>query len=562
MRSHYILLMAAMLSALYINSQNLVWARTMGGTNYTEGRAIAVDASGNVYVASSFNGTTDFDPGAGTFDVMCGVGFDMDATLTKLDAAGHFVWAKTITGSYTQHIFDVKLDDIGNIYLTGTLRDSCDLDPGPGVHQAISNGAQDVFIVKLDNDGNFIWGESYGSPAPELPRQVLVDASGNVIVTGSFYHTCDFDPSTDGTFEMSTDIWSGYVLKLDADGAFMWAKSFDSLSPSVSSVYSAALDAAGNIIITGTFTHQPDFDPGSAVFPIPETFQQNIFVDKLDNDGNFLWVQWFSSAGPVDPLSVAVDASADIYITGYFHDDIDLDSGPGENTLIGNFTDEAFLIKINADGTLQWGKKFGGPGSDKAWDVCTGNDGAVFVTGTFEATADFDPGTGNVNRTSTGMADVFITRFDAEGDIVWARSVGGQEEDGADAIVADEDNNAYTTGFFKLTADLDPSVGGLPVAASGEQDAFVLKLDNGITGIEETQNNAFSIYPIPAYDVINISYNPFIGQRPYSIMDAAGRIIARGKITGNTNTVDVKSLAPGLYFLQIDGEGCEKVLKR
>jgi len=136
-----------------LHAQTFEWARAFGGTSGDQGNSIAVDASGNVYTAGSFQGTVDFDPGAGTSNLSA-VGSD-DIFVQKLDASGNFLWAKAFGGSASDFGRSIAVDASGNVYTTGNFRGTVDFDSGVGTANLSAVGSRDIFIQKLDASGNF-----------------------------------------------------------------------------------------------------------------------------------------------------------------------------------------------------------------------------------------------------------------------------------------------------------------------------------------------------------------------------------------------------------------------
>ena len=132
------------------DSGNFVWAKRMGGTGEDGGNAIAVDAAGNVYTTGDFEGTADFDPGAGVFNLTsAGI---RNIFVSKLDSAGNFVWAKRMGGTDYDKGNAIAVDAAGNVYTTGNFYSTADFDPGAGAFNLTSAGNWDIFVSKLSPD--------------------------------------------------------------------------------------------------------------------------------------------------------------------------------------------------------------------------------------------------------------------------------------------------------------------------------------------------------------------------------------------------------------------------
>ncbi len=226
---------------------------------------------------------------------------------------------------------------------TGGFGYTVDFDPGPGIFNLSASNQLDVFISKLDANGNFVWAKSMGGQAvnQSYGRSISVDSSGNVFTTGNFYGTGDFDPGP-GIFNLSSagsaDI---FISKLDSSGFFVWAKRLGGNSDDI--VYSNAIDASGNVYTTGNFYATGDFDPGPGIFNLSSAGNTDIFISKLNNNGNFVWAKRIGRQfGSEEARSIKIDAFGNIYTTGVFGGTVDVD--PSSN--IFNLTGAVHVLVI------------------------------------------------------------------------------------------------------------------------------------------------------------------------------------------------------------------------
>jgi Beta-propeller repeat len=201
------------------NNGNFKWAKNFGNTNYEEGYDITTDNDGNVYTIGDFQGTVDFDPGIGIFNLVQTNNFSDGAYISKLDSNGNFVFAR---GFYeAAYGRSISVDSQHNIFTTGKFTGSVDFDPSLSsfIVAATSYGA---FISKLNTSGNFLWAKGISgiNPISAMGNSITQDIGGNVYVTGVYAGTIDFDPGTP-IFNLSSNPVNNkdfFVLKLNPLG--------------------------------------------------------------------------------------------------------------------------------------------------------------------------------------------------------------------------------------------------------------------------------------------------------------------------------------------------------
>jgi len=241
----------------------------------------------------------------------------------------------------------------------------------------------------------------------------------------------------------------------------------------------AVPDAAGNVYTLGYFYGTIDADPGPGTYELTSSGSGDNFLYKLDAAGNFVWAKQWSTGGYTSQNSVAIDATGNVYITGYFSGTVDFDPGAGTYNLTAAGStgmSDMFLCKLDAAGNFLWAKQSGGPSNDIGYAIGLDAAGNVYTTGIFRGTADFDPGPGTYNLTSAGIDDIFISKLDGAGNFVWAKSVGGPSGEQPGSIAVDAAGNVYIAGSFNDIVDLDPGPGTVTLTPIGSTDGFVIKL--------------------------------------------------------------------------------------
>jgi hypothetical protein len=454
---------------------NYLWAKRFGSTNIDRANGVAIDGSGNVYTTGSFNGTVDFDPNAST-NTLTSAGLS-DIFISKLDSNGNYLWAKQLGGISTDFASSITLDSSGNVYTTGAFWGTADFDPGVGTNNFTSAGNTDIVISKLDSSGNYLWAKQFGGINYDIANSVTIDGSGNVYTTGYFMGSVDFDPGT-GTNNLTTgDTTNLFLSKLTAAGNFAQALQVTggSMGPSNSRT---SVDALGNRYTVGSFSGTVDFDPGAGTSNLISAGNNDIFISKLDSSGNYLWAKQLGGINSDLANSVTIDASGNVYTTGFFSGTVDFDPGAGTSNLISAGSTDIFISKLDSSGNYLWAKQLGGTSTELAQSITIDASGNVYTTGSFNGTADFDPGASTNNLTSVGSADIFISKLDSSGNYLWAKQLGGSNNEVAQSMTLDGSGNVYTTGYFQGTADFDPGAGVNNLTSAGVQDIFISKLDS------------------------------------------------------------------------------------
>jgi hypothetical protein len=406
------------------------------------------------------------------------------------DAA--FGFASSLGGSSSGSGKGIAVDPSGNVYTTGIFYGTVDFDPGVGVHDLTSAGNRDIFVQKLNSDGEFVWAASFGNTTNDWGMAIAVDDSGNVYVTGSFEYTVDFDPGP-GVYNITSLRGDLFVLKLDTDGEFIWAKSAGT-SGGLQDGNGIAVDNSGNVYVVGQFGGPMDFDPGPGVFNLPSS-GEDIFVWKLDSNGDFLWAKGMGGTSSDEATGVALDVSGNVYVTGTFWGPADFDPNAGVTVLPGEGVWDIFMLKLTSDGDFTWAEGIGRNGTDRATGIAVDSMGAAYCTGYFADTVDFDPGPGTSNLTSNGNFDFFVVKLDTFGDFEWARSAGADNADYANGIAVDSADNVYTIGEFSRPLDFNPDSAVYEMTPAGSVDEFIWKLNtNGDFVWAKSMGSAFQDY--------------------------------------------------------------------
>lgn len=336
-------------------SGTLQWAKAMGGTKDDQGYSITVDGYGDVYTTGWFLNQCNFNP-SGTAVNLTAPGtnatfglYPWDAFITKHNSSGTLQWAKQIGGTGYEFGASITLDANKNIFLTGMFTGTSDFDPSGSTANLASAGGGDIYVAKYDMNGAYVWAQKMGGGGDDWGNSIALDANGNILTTGVFQATSDFDPSgstANLTAIGANNVYDIFVSKLDGSGTYVWAKSMGGDSDDTG--LGITTDANSNVYTTGGFKNTADFDPSGSTDNYTALGASGIydnFIQKLDSNGGYLWTQQFGGTGDDGAQAIVVDASNNIYSTGGFKVTVDFNPGAGTYNMTADSTD-AYLLKL------------------------------------------------------------------------------------------------------------------------------------------------------------------------------------------------------------------------
>ena len=350
-------------------------------------------------------------PGPGIYN-LSSYDEDDDIFILKLSTSGDFIWAKKLSGSGTDWGRGIAIDESGNVYTTGEFSE---------VPLILTRELARIFlvqiflvmffIVKLNTNGEFVWAKSTQGSESKTGFSIAFDNSNNVYISGHFAGTADFDPGSEEFNLTATGTLNLFILKLNSDGEFIWAKNAGSLSL-LTYGYDMAIDRNENIYTTGSFQGTADFDPGIGTYYLTADGDRDIFVLKLDSDGNFLQASCFGGGMYDTGRAISVDKYNNALVTGYFSDTVDFDPGIGIYNLSTNSgINNVFILKLSASGDFIWAGALIGIDNGSGFGIATNDFDDIYTAGTFRDTTDFDPSIESNELVSYGYNDPFVQKM-------------------------------------------------------------------------------------------------------------------------------------------------------
>lgn len=461
-------------------SFNFAKSTVSGSSNAYEGlAALATDPAGNLYSTGDFNGTTDFDSGPGVVNMVSNSG-TADVFITKQDPNGNLLWARQLGGTYADYPSKLFLTAAGDILVCGTFGSTVDFDPGAGTFNMTSSGMSDVFVLKLNANGGFVWAKKIGGTDADNVTGLAVDNSGSILLGGYFKGVCDFDPGAAvSSYTATGSSTHAYVTKLDASGNFVWNRQMGGSGTSINQIYDLVTDATGDIYSTGWLNGSCDLDPGAGTDNVVVGSLQTAYVHKLLANGTYAFTRLFTSSttNPAIGHDLAVDGSGNVLALGITYGILDLDPGPATYTLTNNGSSDVFAVKLTATGGFVWGNQIGGLGSDYPGRIATDAGNNVLICGNFQSPVmDFDPGAGTFNLSATST-DGYILKLDPSGNFTYAMSVSGPSIESVSDLTVNGTDVLYGGTYNSAGADFDPGTPTYTMSASnGAFDVFWVKL--------------------------------------------------------------------------------------
>ena len=461
------------------------WVRLFGNFDFDATGNVAMDAQDNVYVYGEA-----YEPGIDLTHGRCEDSNtntnDASWYLAKFDSAGRLVWSHVWIGPELDDFLRLKffglgLDSTGNVFLSGSFSPSGtdpvmqDFDPTDGDDiREITPG--DGYLVSLDSAGNYrntyVWESDEGF----TPGVVWADASDNLFIRGFFRGTVDLDP-TAGTDSQSADSdGANCLLRFDSGFNYQWGIVQQEVN------ISDLAFAGTNLLLTGNYFNNNDFDPGPGSEPRPADGVVDAFLLTLNQDGEYVDVKTWG--GPEDEFqnSVRVDGSGNISIAGYFEALVDFDPGAGSQPITPAGRTDGYFLQLAPDQTFvrvtTWGAADVNTTARTHFEVPSGD---VLIPSSFGGTVDFDPGPGTAELTAVSTSsDLAFLTLDSSGNFVSVFQYGipGQFFSSFGLVAYGGGDHIVHTDRLEETADVAPGPAEVILGpASGRSDTLLMRLN-------------------------------------------------------------------------------------
>lgn len=416
-----------------------LWSYLLGDAENQAVTELRVSPDGNIVLAGFFDGSmTGLNPplqSAGLSDIF----------VLKIKPNGDVLWAKRWGDGDDQSRVSLAVDGQGNIILAGSYHGTLDFGGGNGLPP---QGMDDIYVVKLDPDGNTIWAKGIGDAKGQTAWDVATNDVGDIYVVGSFAGTVNFG---DGPVTAAgTNLPDAFIAKYGSNGSLAWKRILgDNMSQGAASV---AVDSAGDAVFSGN-------NFGTISYKGMMFSDGQPYVAKISNAGADLWLKTF----PVSSSSLAVGPNGNYWMFGSVA--LSVDFGGGTLSPLGG--GDAYIAKFDSTGAYLKAQRFGSAGAENIADIAFDNTGAAIATGTFDSGIDFGGGP----LLSAGLVDFFVAKFDDGLNLSWARRFGDDKSQLFTHVTSDATNAIYVTA--KIDGTINFGTGDL---TSNGNDIAIAKL--------------------------------------------------------------------------------------
>jgi len=460
-----------------------------------------------------------------------------DIFWAKYSPAGQFLWAGSAGGSDADQGTGIAIDGSGNVYVSSTFYDTISF----GNDTFIARGLSDLALCKYDKNGTKIWAHTWGSVYPDESSKLCIDKNNNIFYIGVFADDGASPPSygsiTFGNFTFASNGGGDiFLVKLDSNAVPLWAThAGGKFGDGPSDV---AVDSLGYIYLTGYF------DAPWADFVNKRVYSKNgpfndMFIAQYDSTGYPLWVRGAGGDYPTAGAGLAVDAMGNSYIAGAgaVASPIKFD-----NNIVLNDA-RSFIVKYSFTGDLLWAHKVYISSNGYNSDITIDNENNIYTTGFFSPTMVFGGDTINVPG-----SDIFVNKYNNNGDPIWTREPQGIGATRGAAITLDKDHNVLVGGTDGATENFDA------YNVSPDVTSILIARLAGTTGLQDINASSANalVYPIPAANVVHIRANS--DYNDLQLCDILGHVIYQQPLSRSETLVDVNMLTNGVYYLQLSGK--------
>lgn len=508
------------------------WQKTYGGTASDEASIIRATSDGG-FIVTGLSYSDDGD--------VTGHHGASDHWVVKLDAAGNAVWNNSFGGSGDDKGYDIVQTTDGGYIITG-------YESSTDGNITFNHGLTDYWVVKLDATGNLQWQKSYGGTSADNSYAIIQTLDGGYAVTG-------FSNTTDGSGDIpdNNGSWDYWFCKLDAGGNIQWQKSLG--GSATDDAFGIVQNTDSSYVICG-YSSSPD---GMVT---GNHGDNDYWIVKLDKTGALVWERSYGGSGSDRAFGISKTSDGGYIINGV--------SASADGDVTGNHgSTDYWVVKLDADGLLQWQHALGGSGDDFGRIAFELPDGGYMIGGRTNS-----PNDGDVKE-NHGDYDYWLLKLDLSGtDILWKRCFGGSGGEGAPPSTVPFMNViASATGYFAMagatfSTDGD-AIGNVSTSMYDDNYWIVNFVDSSSyipTAIVDASNaftSAVNLFPNPVRDLLTVSFTSVQHEATISLYSMEGRLILTSQLRNAMSMqLEMGTYEMGMYLLKVTDENGRLVQKK
>jgi hypothetical protein len=453
---------------------NRLWGTYYGGSDWDYGNAIAINATGNIYIGGRTNSTNEIAT-TGSWDVIFdGTG---DAFLALFSSNGDRIWGTYFGGTGGEGCNSLVIDASGYIYVGGGTNSSSDI-ASTGAWDEMFSGINDAFIAKFSSTGARIWATYYGGTKDDSGISLTIDGTGNIYVAGSTLSNTEI--SSSGAWDETLNGISysdGFLAKFSSNGSRLWATYYGGSGWDY--FITLKTDVSGNVYIGGETQSSTDIASNGA-WDVTLGGSYDAFLVKFSSTGTRIWGTYFGGADSESGTALTTDATGYVYLGGSTLSTSDIaTTGAWDETLTGT-KHNLYLVKFSSSGDRVWGTYYGGSGlaNPAVSALISDESGNIYLCGNTSSTVDI-ASTGAWKETHNGSSlDAFLAKFSNFGSRLFGTYYGGSGFESGNAIALDASGNIILVGSslspigIASTGSFDETLNG-----TSSYDAFVVKFE-------------------------------------------------------------------------------------
>ncbi len=494
------------------------WQKCLGGTG-DDGAKCIIQTSDSGYVMA---GSTISSDGDVSGDHINGP-YNRDAWIVKLSPSGALQWQKCLGGTGDDAANCIIQTKDGGYAIAG-LTTSNDGDVS-GIH----GSNPDAWIIKLSSSGAIEWQKCFGGSFLDQANSIIQTSDGGYTVAG-------FTSSIDGDVSGNHGGSDAWVIHIDSLGNLKWQQCYGGSGEENANSIARTVD--GGYIIGGSATSA---DGEVTRHHIGGVYQLDAWIIKIDSIGKLQWQKCLGGEQDDAANSIIETPGHEFIFAGFTSSSTGDVIGYHINADSGN--SDFWVVKLDLNGNIVWQKCLGGSDDDRAFSIANTSDQGVVATG-YTRSSDGDV---SGNHQNTGY-DAWLVKLDFSGDLEWQKCLGGTDGDEAYSVIQDIGDGYTIAGTTKSNNDGD--VSGFH---GGEgYDAWVVNLNAVLGAPSSSSSNSYhlslSVYPNPAYNTATISFD--VPQTSLS-----SRIVVRNVLGELIQQVQLQSIVAGYTEMPLDLRG-------